>query len=147
MRTKRSGIAIPSYERPQIYDPEILPLWRRYAKLHTQLNPYLRAADATYRRTGMPIMRHHLLTDPRRPAGGARARTSSCSAPALLAAPVVAPDQTEQRVYAPRGRWVDFWRSGSLPRAQRRLLAAAGEAAARPARTTRCRRRSPSCRC
>ena len=110
MRTKRSGIAIPSYTRPQVFDPEILPYWRRYTKLHTQLYPYLRAADAEYRRTGMPIMRHGLLTHP----GDRRAVAAHGQfmfGPSLLAAPVVAPDQVEQRVYAPRGRWLDFWRS------------------------------------
>ena len=79
MRTKRSGIAIPSYSRPQVFDPEILPYWRRYTKLHTQLYPYLVAADAEYRESGMPIMRHLLLTNP-----GTRRRSppaaSSCSA-------------------------------------------------------------------
>ena len=64
MRTKRSGIAIPAYERPQVFDPASLPVWRRYTKLHTQLLPYLEAADRTYRRTGLPIMRHALLTNP-----------------------------------------------------------------------------------
>ncbi len=41
MRTKRSGIALPAYERPQVFDPGTLPVWRRYAKLHTQLLPYV----------------------------------------------------------------------------------------------------------
>ena len=38
--------------RPQIWEPETIDIWRRYAKLHTQLNPYLRAADADLPRTG-----------------------------------------------------------------------------------------------
>ena len=80
MRTKRSGLAFPSYERPQVFDRESLPVWRRYTKLHTQLYPYLRGADASYRASGMPIMRHALLTHP-----GDRGRCgrtgSSCSAP------------------------------------------------------------------
>jgi len=110
MRTKRSGIAIPSYERPQVFDPDILPTWRKYTKLHTQLYPYLRAADAAYRRTGMPIMRHGILTDPGDPRAVA-ADGQFMFGPDLLAAPVVAPGQRRQRVYAPEGRWLDFWRS------------------------------------
>ncbi len=31
--------------------------------------------------------------------------------PALLAAPVVAPGQRRQTIYAPSGRWLDFWRA------------------------------------
>ena len=110
MRTKRSGIAIPGYTRPQVYDPEILPFWRRYTKFHTQLYPYLRAADAAYRRTGLPIMRHLLLTDPGDPRA-ARQDSAFMFGQALLAAPVVAPGQRRQTIYAPSGRWLDFWRA------------------------------------
>ncbi len=110
MRTKRSGIAVPSYERPQVFDPGILATWRRYTKLHTQLYPYLRAADATYRRTGMPIMRHGILTNPEDPRAVA-ADGQFMFGPDLLTAPVVAPGQRRQRVYAPEGRWLDFWKS------------------------------------
>ena len=63
-----------------MFDPEILPYWRRYTKLHTQLYPYLVAADAEYRESGMPIMRHLLLTNPGDAAGGRRRTASSCSA-------------------------------------------------------------------
>ena len=88
MRTKRSGIALPAYERPQVFDPASMPIWRRYAKLHTQLLPYIEAADAEYRATGMPLMRHGLLTDP----GDARAIRADDQfgfGTDLLAAPVL----------------------------------------------------------
>jgi alpha-D-xyloside xylohydrolase len=52
MRTKSSGIEVPEYRRPQIWDPDVLPVWRRYASWHTRLNDYLMAAHATYRATG-----------------------------------------------------------------------------------------------
>ena len=48
---------MPSKTRPQVVDPDQIANWRRYAKLHTQLYPYLAAALAEYRRTGMPVMR------------------------------------------------------------------------------------------
>jgi sulfoquinovosidase len=107
MRTKRTGIAVPSYERPQVFDDDVIATWRRFTKLHTQLYPYLLAADGEYRRTGMPIMRHALLTDP----DDAKARAQDGQymfGDALLAAPVVAPGQTTKEVYAPRGVWLDF---------------------------------------
>jgi alpha-glucosidase (family GH31 glycosyl hydrolase) len=110
MRTKRSGIALPSYERPQIFDPGVLPVWRRYAKLHTQLHPYLLAADRDYRRTGLPLMRHLALEWPRdrRSLG---AEDQFMFGPSFLAAPVLEPGARRRRLYAPPGRWVDFWRS------------------------------------
>ncbi len=110
MRTKRSGIALPSYERPQIFDPGVLPTWRRYAKLHTQLHPYLLAADRRYRRTGLPLMSHLALNWPRDRRSLAR-EDEFMFGPSLLAAPVVTPGARRRRVYAPPGRWLDFWRS------------------------------------
>ncbi len=67
MRTKGSGQEYGRAtftDRPQIWEPENIGQWRRWAALHTQLNPYLEAAHAVYRETGMPIMRHHLLSHP-----------------------------------------------------------------------------------
>ena len=64
MRTKRTGLAIPSYDRPQVFDKEHLPIWRRLTALHTQLNGYLHEADAEYRRSGLPIARHLALLHP-----------------------------------------------------------------------------------
>jgi alpha-glucosidase (family GH31 glycosyl hydrolase) len=101
MRTKLSGIAIPSYTRPQIFDTGIIGVWRRYAKLHTQLYPYLRAADADYRATGMPLMRAPALIEP-----GAPATDDAFGfGPDLFAAPVVAQGQTTRAVRLPPGRW------------------------------------------
>jgi hypothetical protein len=56
MRTKAGGIEVPEYRRPQIWDPDVLPTWRRHARWHTRLNDYLMAAHETYRATGRPIM-------------------------------------------------------------------------------------------
>ncbi len=108
MRTKRSGIALPDYRRPQIYDRAQLPVWRRYAKLRTQLLPYLRAADAEHRRSGLPLMRHLALVDPGDEVAAGR-RRDFLLGPDLLAAPVVAPGVRRRTVYAPRGDWLDFW--------------------------------------
>ena len=63
MRTKAEGIGVGAQDRPQIWERPALAVWRRYAKLRTQLYPYLVATDREYRRTGMPLMRHHALMD------------------------------------------------------------------------------------
>jgi alpha-glucosidase (family GH31 glycosyl hydrolase) len=102
MRTKASGLAFPSYTRPQIFDDAIIGVWRRYAKLHTQLYPYLRAADAAYRATGMPLMRALALTDPGAPA----ADDQFGFGPDLLAAPVLEQGRTQRSVRLPPGRWL-----------------------------------------
>ncbi|MBA2506314.1 MAG: glycoside hydrolase family 31 protein [Thermoleophilaceae bacterium] len=110
MRTKRSGLAVPSYTRPQVFDKETLPMWRRYTKLHTQLYPYIAAADAHYRRSGMPLMRHGMLIDPEDPKAVA-ADDQLGFGPDLLAAPVLTPGARTRKLYAPPGKWVDWWRS------------------------------------
>jgi alpha-glucosidase (family GH31 glycosyl hydrolase) len=128
MRTQANGIAVPSKPRPQVWDADQLPNWRRYAKLRTQLYPYLVAADAEYRRSGMPIMQHLALTYPGDVRAAAR-EDQFLFGPDLLAAPVVRPGATERSLYLPSGRWVDLWRSvtyqpasGGLRLARARLL-------------------------
>ncbi|HEX8075675.1 MAG TPA: TIM-barrel domain-containing protein, partial [Thermoleophilaceae bacterium] len=113
MRTEANGFAIPDKDRAQIFDPAVLPVWRRYAKLRTQLYPYLAAADAEYQRSGMPVMRHLALAFPRDAAAGRR-DDEYMFGPHLLAAPVVEPGATTRRAYVPRGRWIDLWRSASV---------------------------------
>ncbi len=118
MRTKRTGIALPPYTRPQVYDPAHIGVWRRYAKLRTALYPYLVAADASYRRTGMPIMRHLALAYP----GDRRAVAQDREflfGPDLLVAPVTSPAQRRKAVYLPRGSWVEFWASVAYDRGGR----------------------------
>ena len=110
MRSQKDGIAIPAKTRPQLWDVAHLPIWRRYAKLHTQLYPYIRDAVAEYRATGMPVMRHHLLSDPQD--AMARARDDQYRfGPDLLVAPVYVAGATTRELYLPAGRWVEFWRA------------------------------------
>jgi len=112
MRTKASGLAVPSYTRPQVFDPPILPVWRRYTKLHTQLYPYILAADAHYRATGMPLMRHLGLVHPA-DEKALGTHDELLFGADLLAAPVVTNAARKRSLYAPAGTWVDWWRSVS----------------------------------
>jgi len=106
MRIKKSGLAIPSYTRPQVWDSGVIDVWRKFTKLHTQLYPYILAADRHYRRTGMPLMRALLLRYPRDRLA-ASAEDQYLFGPDLLAAPVVLAGRRSRSVYLPRGRWLD----------------------------------------
>jgi alpha-D-xyloside xylohydrolase len=108
MRTQADGIAVPAKPRPQIWDPDEIDNWRRYAKLRTQLYPYLAAADDFYQRTGAPIMRHLALRFPGDPKAVER-EDEFLFGPDLLAAPVLEPGATERELYLPKGRWVELW--------------------------------------
>jgi alpha-glucosidase len=113
MRAKSRGIAIPEKARPQVETPEVLPIWRRYAKLRTQLLPYVQAADAEYQRTGMPMMRALGLAFPDQPHLGG-VEDAFLFGPDLLAAPVLAPGATSRPVALPSGPWIDLWRSARV---------------------------------
>jgi sulfoquinovosidase len=133
MRNQTDGIALPEYARPQIWEQDQLANWRRYAKLHTQLYPYLVAAARQYRRSGLPLMRALALEFPRDPVAAGRDDEFLFGAD-LLAAPVLQPGATERSVYLPAGRWADLWRSvayregtGSLRLDKARLLRGARE--------------------
>ncbi len=110
MRTKGEGIGVPLATRPQIWNRPTLPVWRRYAKLRTQLYPYLSGAVATYRRDGLPVMRHLALAYPTDPRAAAE-DDAFLFGPDLLAAPVTRPGARSRRLYLPRARWIDLWRS------------------------------------
>jgi alpha-glucosidase len=110
MRTEANGVKLQQYTRPQIFDPGVLPIWRRYAKLRTQLYPYLLAADSEYRRTGMPLMRALGLIYPGDAAASAQ-EDEFMFGPDLLAAPVHEPGQSQRSIYLPAGHWIDLWRA------------------------------------
>jgi alpha-glucosidase (family GH31 glycosyl hydrolase) len=104
MRTKAGGMEIPAYDRPQIWDPEVLPSWRRWARWHTRLNDYLMAAHDTYRATGRPIMCALELVHP----DIGPVCDQYLLGEHLLVAPILAPGCTARRIVLPEGRWTDL---------------------------------------
>lgn len=110
MRSQKNGVQVPEYDRPQPWDEDHQPIWRRYAKLHTQLYPYIQAAAEEYYATGRPIMQHHVLTHP----GDAEATGRDDQymfGPSILVAPVYTEGATDRELYLPEGAWVEWWRS------------------------------------
>jgi alpha-glucosidase (family GH31 glycosyl hydrolase) len=112
MRTQANGYSFASSResRSQVWSPAVLPVWRRYAKLRTQLAPYVEAASRAYQRTGLPLVRHLALAFPTDPRAVARS-DELLFGPDLLAAPVIEPGARTRRLYLPAGPWVDVWRS------------------------------------
>jgi alpha-glucosidase (family GH31 glycosyl hydrolase) len=115
MRTEANGFTLAGTPRAQIFDPDVLPVWVRYARLRTQFEPYLAAAEREYNATGMPLMRQLMLVYPNDPRAAARA-DEYLFGPQLLVAPVIQAGATTRSFYLPRGRWIEFWRSVSLTR-------------------------------
>jgi alpha-glucosidase len=113
MRTEADGFSLASSPRAQIFDKDVLPVWTRYARLRTQLEPYLAAAERRYDATGLPIMRQLALVYPDDANAGGR-DDEEMFGPDFLAAPVLEPGASKRRLYLPAGRWVDLWRSARL---------------------------------
>jgi hypothetical protein len=105
MRTKAGGIEVPEYDRPQIWDADVLPSWRRWAGWHARLNDYLMAAHETYRATGRPIMCAVELVYP----DVGPVPDQYLLGEHLLVAPVVEPGCTVRRVVLPEGQWADLF--------------------------------------
>jgi alpha-D-xyloside xylohydrolase len=90
------------------YDPATLEIYRAAVLLHERLVPYVRAAAATAARTGLPIVRPLLLTDPEDERGWSLSDQYGYG-PALWVAPVVEDGAREREVSLPRGDWIDLW--------------------------------------
>ncbi|MBA2764029.1 MAG: glycoside hydrolase family 31 protein, partial [Thermoleophilaceae bacterium] len=112
MRTQANGLSFVGSRasRSQVWHEGVLPIWRRYSKLRTQLAPYIEAASDTYQRGGLPITRALALAYPD-DARAVRSQTEFLFGPDLLAAPVIEPRARTRSLHLPAGRWIDLWRS------------------------------------
>ncbi len=117
MRTEAEGFGRPDQTTPkaEVWDPGVLPYWRKMTKLRTQLFPYVWQAAQQYQQTGLPIMRDLALAYPDSPAAwgegadAAAARFEFMFGPDLLVAPVVDMGARARDVWLPPGKWVNFW--------------------------------------
>ena len=112
MRTESEGFAAPNWSRPraQIWDRAVEPIWRRYAKLRTQLYPYIAQTAATYEADGTPVMEGLGLAFPRDPASWT-GPPRYLFGPDLLVAPVTGPGVRSLNVPLPPGRWRNLWQA------------------------------------
>src|SRR5262249_395431 len=89
--------------------------YRFYAKLHTQLFPYIYTYAKESMDKGLPIMRPLALLhqDDRMTFG---INHTYYFGNELLVAPVLEANQTARDVYLPQGRWVDYWTNERIDR-------------------------------
>ena len=92
---------------PWDFGPEALAIFRDFAKLHTQLFPYINAAAHEAAETGMPIIRPMALAFPD-DRTAERHIFQYLFGPDLLVAPIYTPG-TQRSVYIPAGVWFDWW--------------------------------------
>jgi alpha-glucosidase (family GH31 glycosyl hydrolase) len=131
MRTKSSGIELPPYRRPQVWDDDVLPHFHRWCAWHTQLNDYLMAAHDEYRTSGRPLMCAMALDDPD---GAAGALDQYWLGRDLLCAPVLEEGVRRRVVSVPCDGMVELWRAvGFDPVSRAHTLTGAGTGAAHDA--------------
>lgn len=92
----------------QTGDPEVLEVFRRYARLRTRLVPYLAEQASVAIATGRPLLRGLFVDHPHDPEIWAHPRQFQLGDDVLVA-PVTEPGAREWSVYLPAGRWVDAW--------------------------------------
>lgn len=93
---------------PWSFGPDGLANYREYARLHTELFPYVYSYARVAQDTGLPIIRPlvlHWQDDP----NVWPVQHTYLFGEAFLVAPMVENEQTERTVYLPEGTWLDFW--------------------------------------
>jgi alpha-glucosidase (family GH31 glycosyl hydrolase) len=95
--------------RTPSYDPELIAIWRVYARLHQHLAGYSYDQAKVAHETGMPIIRPLLLVDPKAPEAWNNWQTYLYG-PDLLVSPIWQKGSREQKVYLPKGnQWRNAW--------------------------------------
>jgi alpha-D-xyloside xylohydrolase len=93
---------------PWRYGQQAADNYRSYARLHTQLFPYVYTYAKLAADTGVPIIRPLVLLSQSDP-NTFGLRHVYHFGNELLVAPVVQPNATTRQVYLPAGGWFDFW--------------------------------------
>jgi alpha-glucosidase (family GH31 glycosyl hydrolase) len=89
-------------------DETTIALWRKYARIHQALGPYLWNAAQQAQATGMPLIRHLAIGYPDDPRAWAEEQQYMLGDD-LLVAPVVEPLARERTLYLPKGQWSHWW--------------------------------------
>jgi alpha-D-xyloside xylohydrolase len=104
---------------PWSFSEQTLNAYRQFARLHTDLFPYIYAYAHEASQTGIPIVRAMPLEFPHDPgAWGDLAEHQYCFGAELLVAPVYYGFSRTRLVYLPAGQWRDFWTGELLPGGQ-----------------------------
>lgn len=94
-------------------EKETFEYFKKYARIHMDLVPYIQEASKKYRETGTPVIRHMMLDFPQ------DKETYSCEYQYMfgdkyLVAPVVDEGATNKDIYFPKGEWKSFWKDETI---------------------------------
>ncbi len=94
-------------------DPQVIPVFRKFANVRMNLLPYIYSEAKRSSMTGTPMMRAMNLEFPEDP-GTATLEQQYMFGEQFLVAPVVAQGATTKDVYVPKGQWYDLWNSAQF---------------------------------
>jgi len=95
---------------PWDFSEAALTNYRKFAKLHTDLFPYIYSYAKIASKTGIPIIRAMALEFPEEPAiWNDNNENQYCFGSELLVAPIHYSFSRTRPVYLPCGKWRDFW--------------------------------------
>jgi alpha-D-xyloside xylohydrolase len=93
--------------QPWEYGEEMVRIYRKYAKLHTELVPYIYHYAQVAHETGIPIARA-LVLEFQDDENVSNLWSEYMFGESLLVAPVIR-EESRREVYLPEGTWFDFW--------------------------------------
>lgn len=96
------------FEEPWDYDTETVDIYRYYAKLHSELVPYILDCAHQANQTGLPIVRPLVLLYPHDP-NVFHLDTQYLFGDAFLVAPIYDSTTSERDLYLPPGQWMNYW--------------------------------------
>lgn len=99
---------MPKFAVDLWFDSETLREFRDYARLHISLFPYFYTFAQQASRTGLPIIRHLMLSWPNDP-NTYTAEYEYLLGDRILVAPVIEQGATTRQLYLPEGSWADYW--------------------------------------
>ena len=88
--------------------PEVIDIYKKFAQLRMQLQPYILTEATHCSHHGEPLMRPLFLDWPDDPISW-KVTDEYCFGRSLLIAPVMQPNSETRRLYLPSGEWEDFW--------------------------------------
>ena len=102
----------------QVYDPEILPHFARFARLYAALAPYRRELMQQAQTHGLPLVRHPALQFPDEPRFLTMEPTDLqfMLGDSIMVAPKLTPknQKASRSVILPEGEWIELWSQDQL---------------------------------
>ena len=108
------------FEEPWDYDENTLNIFRYYAKLHTELVPYIYSLAQQAHETGLPLVRPMVLLDQKNPDYW-NLKDQYLFGDDFLVAPIIDSTSNRRKIILPAGRWRNYWNTQEILEGPRQI--------------------------